>query len=237
MRCGALKLTSHNNKRFGATPEYRAVELGPWLAKIGRPGFLDKLRKTASIYDRIARVFAVTDGAHCETLDAAFCQAGLRVVQANAEPNIAVDGALMDVPLAEHQLNEAKMAWLALRAFVGNVGSKEQEDALAHALGPRPPNWIKALHLLNQDFPDAAQKGVSVFERNVEDATRPAQILRAVLAARAGNVGFAQDILNDTPPSWRDGKDYQNALSLVRSFQKPSAERPWVRQARPALEQ
>ena len=235
MRCGALKLTSHNNKRFGATPEYRAVEMGPWLAKIGRPGFLDELRKKADIYDRIARVFATTGGASCETLDAAFHSARLRVVDADSEPNIAVDGALMDVPLTNRQLNQANTAWLALRTLVGNIGCKAQENALAAALGPRPPNWIRAMHLINQDFPDAALRGVSLFESRFEGVSRPAQILRAVLAARAGDVGHAQAILDDTPQTWRSGKDYQNALSLVRSFQNPSAERPWVKQPRPVL--
>ncbi|WP_420013536.1 glycosyltransferase family 2 protein [Tateyamaria sp.] len=235
MRCGALKLTSHTDKRFGATPEFRAVELGPWLARIGRPGFMDSLRKKkkASVYDRIARVFAVSGGAECATLAEAFDRAGLRPVDQDATPNIAVNGALMDVPLTAAQLDQATLAWLTLRSLVGAPGDAAQEQALVDMLGTQRPRWIKALHLLNQDFPDAAMDGVALFEARLDGTARPAQLLRAVLAARAGDAATAQAILDDTPQAWHSGQDFQNAQSVVKSFQTPSARRPWLTQARP----
>ncbi|WP_136439607.1 glycosyltransferase family 2 protein [Pacificoceanicola onchidii] len=230
---GALKLTSHTPERFAATPEARAVELGTWLARIGRPGFLNQMKREASIQFKIARLFSACGGAMAQSVEEACAMAGLRLCEPDAQPNIAVNGAPMDLGLMPAQRKEAENAWLALRCLARGEENAAPKELLAQSLGKDRGAWIKTLHILNQDHPEAALAGVDLLEQAVPDSDRPAHFLRMVLLARTGDTATAQRLLNETPETWQDGADFANARSVVTSFASPSAMRPWQKQTKP----
>ena len=110
----------------------RAMDMGVWLSRLSAPGVLEKLQQRALVETRFLQLFALHDGAATSTLGAALNQAGLRCVDHDAPMNVAVQGGLMNLPLTQRQVSNAKRAHLFIRAFVApGADSVQAREELA----------------------------------------------------------------------------------------------------------
>lgn len=136
-RTTALKLPSQVESRKSLTPEQRLSELTPWLARLSEPGLERNLQASASILQRMVRLFAVHGAG--ETAGESALKAGLEIVDAREMTRPALQGAPMRLPLNEDQRAEMSLAHDFIRA-------RETGDAMLSAqlrddLSERPGFW------------------------------------------------------------------------------------------------
>ncbi|WP_425098687.1 glycosyltransferase family 2 protein [Tropicibacter sp. S64] len=219
----ALKLPSHTPERFAATPEYRATELGPWLARIGAPGLLDALRRESPVQVRLARLMALCHAGRAETFAGALAACGM--VEAESV-DVALDGAPMALPLTVEQRQETTRAWLCLRVLV------EQAlpfSALLEGMGPEMAAWNRALHLLAQEQPEAAQQGAERLAAHRPALEVRALALRLTLFARAGEGEAAAALLASLPEAKREHPDIRRAAAMMTKLADERAgAQPWL---------
>lgn len=184
-RSTALKLPSRK-KRRDFTPEMRLAELGPWLARIGDPGLLPRLRRKADIRQRVGRLFALHAAERAASLDEAFALAGFSPAAEDVEPRPALAGAPMVTPLTDRQRETAWQCWAMLRIFV--AGIDDQREPLARAVTADGSVFRGAVKALGTDHPAAALAAIEAFGNRLADPTlgpRLATRIRARIAATA----------------------------------------------------
>lgn len=180
----ALKLPSRQHRRDFA-PETRLAELAPWLARIGNPELMLKIRRKADIRIRTGRLFALHNGEDSDSLDGAFAAAGFLPAPAKADPVPAVGGEPMIIPLSEEQMETAWQSWAMLRVFAGGVTRLTEE--LASRITANGSVFRAAVKTLAIDRPEAALVAVETLGDRLTDPEVPLKLATQIRKKLGGD--------------------------------------------------
>ncbi|QHQ37013.1 glycosyltransferase family 2 protein [Algicella marina] len=156
-----LKLASAPRSSAGMTRDQSLAELGPWLARVNRPGTITDLRARAGILAAIFRCFAQHRAGHCETPEEAFATAGFQPRPETASTGVALGGAPLPLPLTAAQRQTAAHCHLTLRAFAGPSPDPQRWQ---QAFADDPATARQQLVQLSHNLPDLFETGVAAFE-------------------------------------------------------------------------
>lgn len=131
----------------------RAAELGPWLARIGRPGMVPELRRQARVLGDMLLQFNELAPIGRRSFEEALAELGLGAVPGREAATIGCDGAVMTLPLTPRQHGQAMFAFRSIQLFCNPdaPSGPARDDWLAHAT--RNPvdahlaaNFLRARH-------------------------------------------------------------------------------------------
>jgi hypothetical protein len=198
----ALKFPSGIRARKAWKPEKRLAEIAPWLARAAEPGLARKLQLEASVFERLAMVFAVHGpGA---SLDEAFARAALEPAPSSAQPDPALDGAPMILPLTEAQSAEAAEAWRIARAYA--AGDDDARGGMARAYSAEPDRWVQGARAIALAL--GADLGLAALEHCRRAHPRRPGLLAAAarLLIAEGRLAEAKPWIEELASGWPDDR-------------------------------
>ncbi|MCB1391303.1 MAG: glycosyltransferase family 2 protein [Rhodobacteraceae bacterium] len=113
-----VKLGAHGPRAQDA-PSVRMAEAAPLLARINRAGWIDQLRRGASIAGSLPRALAVAGPRQATSPEAALEAVGLRVTDDEAAFECGFDGALASLPLTPQQSSQLALVWGLMQGAPG----------------------------------------------------------------------------------------------------------------------
>ncbi|UOM34275.1 glycosyltransferase family A protein [Acuticoccus sp. I52.16.1] len=146
-------------KRAELTPTERAVALGPWLACLNDPATATLRLDKADVLRGLVTLFAYSEIEGVGKFEAAMEHCGLRMVDPGEPCNVAVDGAMLDVPLSRKQRRQGRCAFLAVKAAsVEDEGPTARWKEFAADNPKLARRALRDLAGLAPPFPERAQR-------------------------------------------------------------------------------
>ena len=164
--CSSLKFTSRSDESRALTPEGFACRIAPWLAKSACPDLMQSAARSAEMDTVMLALLSIyTPDQNLESV-AAFAACGLKILDENSPHNIAVNGALMHLPLTADQ---QRQAWNAYVTYLVWYHSRGTISEWVKQVGSLDRTWLRCLQGLSLTRPHIAIHALNELEARYGD--------------------------------------------------------------------